>query len=250
MRYFSKSGIREVEAAEAHFFEVEEENEVGGGTRVRYQTTDSAKVQQTTYSDLDGGEYKLGIRQGPYYIWHSNGNLKEQGYYSNNKLNGEYKAWYESGQLRYTRYYHDNLAQDTLKAYYETGDLRRIEVYKKGEMTSGKLYNEAGEEVKFFPMEQMPEFPGGEYAMLRYLASNIKFPKSMYKAGVQGLVVLTFLVDEQGRFKDVETVKSLHPDGDAEALRVLHSMPAWKPGFLEGKPVEVRYTLPVRYTIR
>ena len=248
VKYFSKSGVKEVSAPEGHFFEIVEENGTGGGTRTRFLVEDSTKVQQFTYSDLDGGEYETGIKEGPYYEWHKNGKLKTQATYSNDKLSGEYKSWYESGELRYQKKYRDYILQDTLVAYYETGDIRRTEVYNNGKMISGKLFDEAGGEMDFFPMEQLPEFPGGEYKMLNWLSRNIKYPKSMRKEKVQGLVVLTFVVKEDGSISEAEVVRELHPAADAEALRMISSMPTWKPGLQEGKPANVRYTLPIRYS--
>lgn len=248
VKYFSKSGVKQVPAPEAHYFEVQEENASGGGTQTRFLMEDSSKVRLFTYSDIDGGEYGQGILDGPYYEWHKNGNLKLQAAYNNQELSGEYVAWYESGKLAYRRKYRDGLPQDTLIAYYETGDIRRVEVYDGGKMVSGKLYDEAGGEIGFFPMEQMPEFPGGEYKMLNWLARNIKYPKSMRKEKVKGLVIISFVVKKDGSFGEAEVVKALHPEGDAEALRVLNSMPAWKPGLQEGKPVDVRYYLPIRYS--
>ncbi|GHA64463.1 hypothetical protein GCM10007389_16480 [Pontibacter akesuensis] len=249
VRYFSRSGVKQVTAEEAYFFEVTKEDASGGGTKTRYQVQDSTKVSQHTYSDLDGGKYKSGILDGPRYEWYPNGNLKEEGLYSNNKLNGTYKAWYESGELRYSKKYKDNQPHDSLTAYYKAGNVRRVEVYEGGKMTSGKVYDEAGKEVKYIPMEQIPLFPGGEHAMLRWLGSNIKYPKSMRKARLAGLVVIAFTVDEEGNLSNIELLKGIHPDGDAEALRVIKSMPTWNPGLLEGEPVTVRYTLPIRYSI-
>ena len=250
VKYLSKSGIRQVSAAEAYFFEVTEENATGGGVKTRYYVADSSKASLYTYSDLDGGEFKTGVRQGPYYEWYGNGTQKIQGYYANNRLDGEYRAYYENGALKYKMYYKNGQSQDTLTAYYASGNIRRVEVYEGGKMTSGKVLSESGEEMAFFPMMQMPTFPGGEQAMLNYLAGNIKYPKKMAKARVQGLVVISFTVEKDGSLKDKEIVKSLHPDGDAEALRVIDNMPVWTPGFEEGEPVDVHYVLPVRYSIR
>lgn len=247
--YLSKSGVKQAPANEAYFFEVTEENASGGGTKTRYLVQDSAKVSQHTYSDLDGGKYKSGILHGPRYEWYPNGKLKEEGLYSNNKLHGTYNAWYESGELRYSKKYKDNKPQDTLTAYFKNGSVRRVEVYEGGDMISGKVYDQAGKEVEYIPMDQMPLFPGGEQAMLRWLGSNIMYPKSMRKAKIAGLVVIAFMVDKNGRLIDTEIVKGVHPDGDAEALRVIDSMPIWQPGLQEGEPVSVRYVLPIRFSI-
>ena len=249
--YINKNG-KEVPAAEAYYFTLKEVNESGGGTKTRFLVKDSTKVSQTTYSDIDGGKYNSGVADGPYYEWHENGKLKLQTAYRNDTLAGEYKSWYESGKLHYVRKYKGRLPQDTLQAYYESGALRRIEIYENstGKMASGKLFNEAGEEMKFFPMEQMPAFPGGENVMLKWLAMNIRYPKAARKADAQGLVVVSFTVGKNGQIAEAEVIKGFHPDADDEALRVVNKMPKWKPGLLEGEPVAVRYTLPVRFTIR
>lgn len=245
--YFSKSGMKKVMATEAHYFEIQEENASGGGTRTRFLMEDSSKIRQFTYNDLDGGEYKIGILDGPHYEWYKNGKLKEQATYRDNSLTGEYKGWYESEKLHYRKKFRDGMLQDTLVAYYETGEVRRVEVYDGGKLVSGKLYEEAGGEMEFFPMEQMPVFPGGEQKMLNWLSRNIAYPKSMRKEKVQGLVVLSFIVKKDGSIGEAEVVKELHPAADAEGLRILSSMPVWKPGLREGKPVDVRYTLPIKY---
>jgi protein TonB len=249
VKYFSKSGFKEVEAAEAHFFEITEKNAAGGGTKTRFLLEDSSKVNQFTYSNLDGGEYGQGLLNGPYYEWYKSGNMKVQAFYNQGKFSGLYKRWYESGQLYYKRMYNQNPIPDTLRAYHESGSIRRVEVYANRELVSGKVYDEAGAELPFFPMEEMPEFPGGEARLLQWLATNIKYPKKAYKANAQGLVVVTYVVEKDGRIRDAEVIKGIHPDADAEALRVVNRMPIWKPGLQEGEPVPVRYTLPVRYTI-
>ncbi|MFD2246711.1 energy transducer TonB [Pontibacter ruber] len=249
IKYFSKSGVKEVPEAQAYFYEVEEENEAGGGTRTRFLAEDSTKVHQYTYSDLDGGKYGLGTVDGPFFEWYKSGKLKQQMDYKGNDLQ-EYKHWYENGQLHYRRKYNSGLTKDTLTAYYESGRVRRLEVYEKNKLISGKLFDEAGKELKFFPMEQMPEFPGGESIMLRWLAMNIKYPKAVRKAEAQGLVVISFVVSKDGNVEDAEVIKGFHPDAEAEGLRVVNKMPKWKPGLQEGEPVPVRYTLPLKFSFK
>ncbi|GAB3194955.1 protein TonB [Pontibacter aydingkolensis] len=240
---------RSVPAPEALYFEEVIENPDGSGSRTRYLMADSSKVSQHTYSNLKGGEHKTGILDGPHTEWHRSGTLKTQQNYSNGDLSGISQVWYESGKLCLSEKYVKGELQDTLIAYFETGTVRRREIYNKGEMVSGKVYNESGQEKAYFPRYQFPVFPGGEDAMLRHLSSNIKYPKATRKAKVQGLVVIVFDVDTNGNLGEHTVLKNLHPDADAEALRVIKTMPVWKPGLLEGEPVPVRYTLPIRFTI-
>ncbi|GAB3203789.1 TonB family protein [Pontibacter aydingkolensis] len=106
-------------------------------------------------------------------------------------------------------------------------------------------------EKPFVYVEQMPSFKGGEIEMLKYLAKNIRYPKESQEAGTSGLVVLGFIVEKDGSLKDIQVIKSLDESTDAEARRVVESMNgSWEPGKQNGVPVQVRYTLPVRFQIK
>lgn len=97
--------------------------------------------------------------------------------------------------------------------------------------------------------EQMPEFPGGVEGLKRYISKNIRYPKKIRKAGVEGRVVLMFVINKDGSVINEKIVKSLDKACDEEALRLVRSMPKWKPGLQEGKPVKVMYTLPVTFRL-
>jgi TonB family protein len=96
---------------------------------------------------------------------------------------------------------------------------------------------------------QQPEFPGGEAAMMKYLSEKIKYPSDAQRKGIEGLTVISFVVDKEGLVRNISTLKSLDLSIDAEGRRVVRSMPRWKPGIANGKPANVRYTLPIRFSI-
>ena len=110
---------------------------------------------------------------------------------------------------------------------------------------------EEEEEVVFVVVESMPEFPGGQQALFKYLSENVKYPVIAQENGIQGRVICQFVVNKDGSIVDVEVVRS---GGDAsldkEAIRVIKSMPKWKPGKQRGKPVRVKYTLPVNFKLQ
>ncbi|WP_299824119.1 M56 family metallopeptidase [uncultured Pontibacter sp.] len=109
----------------------------------------------------------------------------------------------------------------------------------------------AEEERPYTYVEQMPYFEGGDTELMRYFAKNVRYPKTTQEAGISGLVVVSFTVEKDGSLRDVQIVKSLDDDSDAEALRVVESMNgSWQPGKQNGKAVRVRYTLPVRFQIK
>ncbi len=99
-------------------------------------------------------------------------------------------------------------------------------------------------------VEQMPSFPGGQSALLQYLSSNIKYPVVAEENGVQGRVIVTFVVEKDGSITDVRVVKSVDPSLDKEAQRVVKSMPKWIPGKQNGSAVRVKYTVPVTFRLQ
>ena len=107
------------------------------------------------------------------------------------------------------------------------------------------------EETKVFDVvEEMPQFPGGQAALLEYLAKNIKYPVVAEENGVQGRVIVTFVVEKDGSITDVRVVKSVDPSLDKEAQRVVKSMPKWIPGKQNGSAVRVKYTVPVTFRLQ
>ncbi|WP_409049227.1 energy transducer TonB [Bacteroides intestinalis] len=98
-------------------------------------------------------------------------------------------------------------------------------------------------------VEVLPEYPGGSAAMMRYLAQNVKYPQAAQENGRQGKVVVQFVVDTDGSIINAHVLTSVDPDLDKEALRVIKSMPRWTPGKQKGKPVRVKYTVPVNFRL-
>lgn len=99
-------------------------------------------------------------------------------------------------------------------------------------------------------VEQQAQFPGGEAALLAYVAKNIKYPAIAVEQEIQGTVQLRFVVEANGSIGDVQVVKSLESHCDKEAIRVVKSLPRFIPGKQQGRPVRVWFTLPVRYSIQ
>lgn len=110
---------------------------------------------------------------------------------------------------------------------------------------------EEEEEVIFMVVETMPEFPGGQQALFKYLSENVKYPVIAQENGIQGRVICQFVVNKDGAIVDVEVVRSGgDPSLDKEAVRVIKSMPKWNPGKQRGKAVRVKYTVPVNFRLQ
>ena len=102
----------------------------------------------------------------------------------------------------------------------------------------------------FTVVEEMPQFPGGMGEAMRFLAKNIRYPAESQKAKIEGRVIVQFVVKEDGKVSDVKVVRSVSPDLDAEAIRVVSMMPEWIPGKQRGKAVSVKYTMPIMFRLQ
>ena len=139
------------------------------------------------------------------------------------------------------------------------GKIKSLKVYLEGEITTKTQEvvvvgygggEEASDEVPVFRVvEEMPEFPGGMGECLKFLGKNIKYPVEAQKAGVQGKVIVQFVVEKDGNIANPKVVRSIDPDLDGEAIRVISIMPKWKPGMQKGQPVRVKYTVPVTFRL-
>ena len=104
-------------------------------------------------------------------------------------------------------------------------------------------------DMVFDVVEVMPQYPGGQIEMLKYIMENIKYPEQAMKEGIQGRVTVRFIVEKDGSISNVKPVLSVHPLLDKEAVRVVKSMPKWSPGKQNGKPVRVRFNVPVMFKL-
>lgn len=108
-------------------------------------------------------------------------------------------------------------------------------------------------EVKEEPLqfvEQMPEFPGGQEALQKYLNANIRYPSIASEMGISGRVILQFVVDKSGKISNIKILRGIGGGCDEEAIRVVKTMPSWRPGRQNGKEVPVYFTLPVLFTLK
>ena len=127
-----------------------------------------------------------------------------------------------------------------IRNYNEIGLHLEFDLVKNNVDEAHKIYD---------VVEKMPEFPGGKEALKSYVASSIKYPAEAEKAGIQGRVHTAFIVEKDGRVTGARAMTSVDPQLDAEALRIIRNMPKWTPGMQDGKPVRVKYLVPVTFRL-
>ncbi len=109
---------------------------------------------------------------------------------------------------------------------------------------------ESDDAAVFFIVEEMPEFPGGDTELRKYIANSVKYPVIAQENGIQGRVYVPFVVGTDGGVTQVKVARGVDPNLDKEAIRVVQSMPKWKPGKQRGKAVKVSYTVPINFVLQ
>ena len=141
----------------------------------------------------------------------------------------------------------DNVETESIEVTSEDNPEEIVEIAPPVEVKE----EEEPEDVIFYVVESMPEFPGGAQAMYKYIGENLKYPVIAQENGIQGRVVCQFTVNKDGSLVDIEVVRSAGDASlDKEAVRVIKSMPKWKPGKQRNQPVRVKFTLPVNFKLQ
>jgi protein TonB len=169
--------------------------------------------------------------------------------YRKRLLNGPVRSWKEGRVVLEGEFVNDK-RHGLLRTYWDNGQLRRTDRFDNGRFVEGFCCSTTGSDTAYFVFEQKPEYPGGLSALYRYLSGNLKYPDVARKDGIEGTVLVQFIVDRDGALLEPTVSRSIQKDLDAEALRVVRRMPAWTPGIREGLPVKFRFTLPVTFRLQ
>ena len=223
--------------------------------------------QDTTYFDNDWNKVSS-FKNSKYYeivvhnqadtnratetIYFKSGQIKVQKSYSvykDKKLDGKLKVWYESGQLRKDIDYKNGKKNGQLLTYWDNGKPKRIDTYENDKLIEGKCLNSDGIETIHYDYEKMPEFPGGINELMQYLVKETKYPNKSRKKGIEGRVLVGFIVNKYGTIVDIKIVQSVNDELDKEAMRVVKKMPKWEPGMEDGEAVRVAFNLPIKFSL-
>ena len=140
----------------------------------------------------------------------------------------------------------DDVETEDLNINAEVEQNEVIEEYVAPEVVE----EEVVEQEIFQIVEEMPAFPGGEAKLMEYVGKNIKYPQIARETGIQGRVFIGFVVEPDGSVSNVKLLRGIGGGCDEEAMRVVKSMPKWKPGKQRGKAVRVKYTVPVNFKLQ
>lgn len=227
-------------------------------------TKEKRKLFKVEFFTLDGKPKGMGhyskytedprerVKDGLCTYFYANGKDSLVSNYKDNRPEGQSITYYPDGSARLMATYRNGRKEGKLMQYYPNGKLRREENYLAGKSTGGKLFSPEGNELPFEPYEVPAEFPGGKEALLQIVADATKYPKEAIKYKKQGKVIIGFVIDKQGKMQRLMISRSVDPLLDEEALRIVKAIATsyiWTPARIDGKPVNMRYTLPINFRL-
>lgn len=194
-------------------------------------------------------QYSDGLIQDTVYKWYESGELRlKKSYNDLGKKEGLEEFWYKSGNINYSGINKNGEKDGVWKWYFENGVVSSKEIYENGKMISIEQWKEDGEkqtgELKAW---KMPEFKYGNDSISSYIYKHFEVPSYELIGGAKGKAIARFTVDKTGMVTDVKIIQSVHPLIDKELIRVIKSMPKWKPGKSHNRPVKVLYSVPLNF---
>ncbi|MBR8538344.1 TonB family protein [Carboxylicivirga sediminis] len=182
-------------------------------------------------------------------LYHSSGTISEIGHMSSGLKSGQWFSYYENGNIASEGNYKEGQKTGKWNWYHENGNIWCKEKYKNDQFKKGKFWNKDGEQITISDVIVKPEYPGGEEALRLMIAKNLIYPSLAQENGIQGKVYVYFVISKDGEVTNAKVTRSVHQTLDEEALRVVNSLPRWKPGEFHGKIIKVSHTLPINFKL-
>ncbi|WP_075589681.1 energy transducer TonB [Labilibacter marinus] len=207
----------------------------------------NGSVESVHSYKTDKGEKKFGES----LTYYDNGQIKSKCNFTNNKENGTFTKWFRNGSVDQIGLYSKGKKEGLWSYYFKSGKVSAEINYKKNKIISERYLNEDGTHLDDVTKAyKTAEYPGGLEKLRLTIADNLKYPVKAQKKGVDGKVYVTFIIDPLGNMTSIEIAKSLNPELDDEALRVVNLLEKkWVPGKKFNRPYDISFTLPVNFEL-
>lgn len=266
--YLNEQDQEVVPDSATHYRLIEQKNELLGTYAMREYSLTGTLLLRGTLSSIEpplrtgvltwyhpGGSkaaqvhYRNDEAEGVYVAWYEDGRVSQRGEYAQGQRVGTWISVHRNGQKRSKGTYAVGKPTGEWRYYYDTGQLSAIELLSREKGPALAFFNEdASPYVGRLHKRQLPEFPGGEGALLNFVSRNTMYPKNTRRKGITGKVYVRYTVGEDGRVGQVEVVRGLAPEADQEARRVVASLPAFQPGREYNVPTAMTFTLPIYFS--
>ena len=163
--------------------------------------------------------------------------------------NGVCKVWFDNGDLKSEVNFKEGFPDGLAIMFWSNGNPKRIEIFRNGVCIKGDCFSPVGTEIPYFDFQSKPKFPGGDAALIKFIAENAKYPKDARKFGTQGTVYTRFIITSNGEIDQTEILHGINSLFNEEAMRVIKTMPKWIPAYSDGEPLSVQFIVPVNFVL-
>ncbi|MFT5822333.1 MAG: TonB family protein [Crocinitomix sp.] len=193
--------------------------------------------------------YVNGKYEGVFLEWFAD-TLVTKGQYKQGEKVGYWQGWYSEGSKDYHGNYVNGLRDGEWKFYFDANKTSAIESYQNGEAIKVEWFDIEGKPViPKEPLEQELSFPGGEDAMNQFILNNINYPELAREGGEQGVILVAFVIEEDGTLTDIKIKQSVSNSLDNESIRLIKKMPRWIPRIDHGRSSRIDYVLPFHFRL-
>ena len=169
--------------------------------------------------------------------------------YAQKRISGKAFTWYDNGKKKSEINYKYGYMDGKVLTYWDNGEIKRNDFYKEGNFVKGNCFTQDGRDTTYYAFEMMPQFPGGESELFKFLRENVKYPRKARDNGISGRVYVSYIIDKDGSLRDIKIIKGISQEIDEEAMRVIKLMPKWIPGMQDGIAVQVQYNIPINFKL-
>lgn len=191
------------------------------------------------------------MKFGRFNYYFDDGAIHSMNNYINNRLDGKSVYYYQNGTFSYEINFIEDKKNGELKGYYENGALRRVDHYKNGLLLDGgKCFTQTGQDTTYFIYERNASFKNGTLEVFRdFVLTHLKYPPEAMEMGIQGKVIIQFVVNSKGKVSDIKVLKSPNMFLNRAAIEAVSKSDLWEPGIQEGKKVKQQFTIPINFKL-
>ena len=182
-------------------------------------------------------------------IFFASGEIKEIGQFHKSQKNGAWKSYFLNGKVKSEGYYKKGKMSGQSTWFHENGTKKSIENWKKDRFKDGIFWDSLGNKSTIDEILVKPKYPNGLDGFRQMVADNLKYPDIAAENGIEGEVLMQFVINKDGELVDLICKRSIHPDLDKEAYRVLKLSENWEPGHIHNRKVRVQFAFPVVFQL-
>lgn len=244
--YLDENKVQVTEPSTAKYYKIVESGNDSKGYKELHFYLTGEKESENTFIKSSG---KF-VKNGKSISWYKNGQLKSECNFIKGERDGKELTYYDNGQLKSEISDLDGQDKQLIVTYWKNGKTKRRDLFIKDKLETGFCFDSLGNEIEHFDYEGMPQYKGGDQQLLNDIANNLDYPIKSRDAGIQGRVLVRFVVSTDGSISSVSILEGVSPELNAEAIRVVKTLKRFKPGYQDGEPVPVFYMVPISFNLR